>query len=85
MIQFCLAHLVREVKYLCEFSDPSVQRYGQALLLALKDLFSTLPCRAELTSQIFTHALAIAQAEVWDAALDPLLQPRRYPNGQPHR
>ena len=85
LIQFCLAHLVREVKYLCEFSDPSVQRYGQALLLALKDLFSTLHRRAELTPQIFTHALAIAEAEVWDAAVEPLLHPHRYPHGQPHR
>jgi transposase len=47
LIQFCLAHLIREVKYLCEFPEPSVQRYGQALLAELKGLFCALHRRAE--------------------------------------
>ncbi len=85
LIQFCLAHLIRDVKYLCEFPDPSVQRYGQALLLELKDLFATLHRRTELTPQVFAHALAIAEAKVCDAAVQPLLHSRRYPRGQVHR
>jgi hypothetical protein len=58
LIQFCLAHLIREVKYLCEFPDPSVQRYGQALLAGLKELFDALHRRAELSSKAFALALA---------------------------
>jgi transposase len=85
LIQFCLAHLIREVKYLCEFPDPSVQRYGQALLAGLKELFDALHRRAELSSKAFALALATGEAKVWDAALDPILQPRRYPHGQVHR
>jgi transposase len=85
LIQFCLAHLIREVKYLCEFPDPSVQRYGQALLAGLKELFDTLHRRAELSAKAFALALATAEAKLWDAALDPILQPRRYPHGQVHR
>ena len=30
-------------------------------------------------------ALATGEAKVWDAALDLILQPRRYPNGKVHR
>jgi transposase len=85
LIQFCLAHLIREVKYLCEFPDPSVQRYGQALLAGLKELFSALHRRAELSAKAFALALATGEAKVWDAALDPILQPRRYPHGKIHR
>jgi len=85
LIQFCLAHLIREVKYLCEFPEPSVQRYGQALLAGLKELFNALHRRAELSAKAFALALATAEAKVWDAALDPILQPRRYPNGKLHR
>ena len=85
LIQFCLAHLIREVKYLCEFPDPSVQRYGQALLAGLKELFDALHRRAELSPKAFALALATAEAKIWDAALDPILQPRRYPHGQVHR
>ena len=85
LIQFCLAHLIREVKYLCEFPDPSVQRYGQALLAGLKELFDALHCRADLSSKAFALALDTGEAKVWDAALDPILQPRRYPHGKVHR
>ena len=85
LIQFCLAHLVREVKYRCEFPEPSVQHYGQGLLAELKELFATLHRRAELSQKAFDLALAIAEAKVWDAALEPLLHPRRYPHGRVHR
>jgi transposase len=85
LIQFCLAHLVREVKYLCEFPEPSVQSYGQGLLAGLKELFATLHRRAELSQKALALALALAEAKVWDAALDPMLHPRRYPHGRVHR
>ena len=85
LIQFCLAHLIREVKYLCEFPDPMVQRYGKALLFELKDLFSTLHRRTELTPPVYAHALAIAEAKICDTAVQPLLHPARYPRGQVHR
>ena len=85
LIQFCLAHLVREVKYLCEFPEPSVQPYGRVLLAELKELFSTLHRRAELSQKAFALALALAEAKIWEAALDPVLHPRRYPHGRVHR
>ena len=85
LIQFCLAHLIREVKYLCEFPEPSVQRYGQTLLAGLKELFGALHRRAELSQKAFALALATAEAKVWDAALEPILHPRRYPRGKVHR
>ena len=84
LIQFCLAHLIREVKYRCEFPEPSVQRYGQALLTELRELFSTLHRRPELSQRAFALALATAEAKVWDAALEPMLQPQHYPDGKVH-
>ena len=85
LIQFCLAHLVREVKYLCEFPEPSVQHYGRVLLAELKELFSTLHRRAELSQKAFALALALAEAKIWEAAFDPMLHPRGYPHGRVHR
>lgn len=85
LIQFCLAHLVREVKYLRDFPEPSVQRYGQALLAELKGLFCTLHRRAKLSPKAFDRALATAEAKIWEAALEPALHPRRYPHGKIHR
>jgi hypothetical protein len=69
LLQFCLAHLIREVKYRCEFPDPRVQRYGQALLRGLRALFSTLHRRDELKAPAFAAALAAVHAQIWRAAL----------------
>jgi hypothetical protein len=41
--------------------------------------------RAELSQKAFDLARAIAEAKVWDAALEPRLDPRRYPHGRVHR
>jgi transposase len=84
LIQFCLAHLIREVKFLCEFPEPSVQRYGRALLEELQGLFGALHRRGELSPKAVRAALLIAEAKIWDAALEPLLHPRRY-RGPVHR
>lgn len=83
LIQFCLAHLIREVKYLCEFPDACAQRYGKGLLAELKELFCVLHRRGQGSAKAFAVALATAEAKVWDAALEPMLHPRRYP--QVHR
>jgi transposase len=85
LIQFCLAHLVREVKYLCEFPDPSVQHYGQGLLGALKKLFATLHQRDQLRAPALKSALRAAHSRMWEAALEPMLHPHRYRPGRVHR
>jgi transposase len=84
-IQFCLAHLIREVKFLCDHPDPKVQRYGKAFLAELKGLFQVLHRRDQLSAQDYKMALREAEARIYDAALEPILQPRRYPNGNVHR
>lgn len=69
LVQFCLAHLIREVKYLCEFPNQAVQRYGQRLLQGLKTLFWTLHRKDQLSSQAYAAELDQAQAQIWKAAL----------------
>lgn len=69
LVQFCLAHLIREVKYLCEFPDAAVQRYGRRLLQGLKTLFWTLHRKDQLSPRAFEAELDQAQAQVWKAAL----------------
>jgi transposase len=69
LVQFCLAHLIRDVKYLCEFPDPPVQRYGQKLLEGLKALFGALHRKDQLSPRAFASALAAAHDQIWQAAL----------------
>ena len=38
-VQFCLAHLIRELRFMSESTSPHITAYGQRLLDQLKDLF----------------------------------------------
>ena len=69
LVQFCLAHLIRDVKYLCEFPEPQVQRYGRGLLDGLKALFWTLHRREQLSASAFAAELDQAHAQIWQAAI----------------
>jgi len=69
LVQFCLAHLIRDVKYLCEFPEAQVQRYGQRLLAGLKALFWTLHRKDQLSAQAFESELAQAHEQIWKAAM----------------
>jgi transposase len=84
LVQFCMAHLIRDVKYLCEFPDQMVQRYGTGLLEGLKGLFWALHRKDQLSPQAFDKELAKAQEQVWEAALAPEASPNRF-GGTPHR
>lgn len=69
LVQFCLAHLIRDVKYLCEFPEAQVQRYGQRLLEGLKALFWTLHRKDQLSPRAFEAELTQAHDQIWKAAL----------------
>ena len=69
LVQFCLAHLIRDVKYLCEFPDPQVQRYGRGLLAGLQALFGTLHRKPQLRARAFEAELNRAHDQIWQAAI----------------
>jgi transposase len=69
LVQFCLAHLIRDVKYLCQFPDAQVQRYGKRLLAGLQALFWTLHRKDQLSAQAFERELNQAHDQIWKAAI----------------
>ncbi|MCL5097129.1 MAG: IS66 family transposase [Candidatus Omnitrophica bacterium] len=69
LVQFCLAHLIRDVKYLCEFPDLQVQRYGKGLLAGLRALFWTLHRKDQLSAPAFEIELNGAHEQIWRAAI----------------
>ena len=75
LVQFCLAHLIRDVKYLCEFPDLQVQRYGKRLLEGLKALFWTLHRKDQLSARDFESELGRAHEQIWEAAIPASIGP----------
>jgi hypothetical protein len=49
LIQFCWAHLIREIRYLAEYHDRKVSGYGKRLLKAVKEMYVTIHQRESLT------------------------------------
>jgi transposase len=72
VLQFCLAHLIRDVKYLTTLPDPRDRAYGEALRESLRDLFAVIHRRGEWTEAEFRQRLGAARDRVlrrgtWDA------------------
>jgi transposase len=64
VLQFCLAHLIREVKFLITLPGKKVQAYGQRLRDALKALFSVIHQREKLSTVEFHGRLQAARQAV---------------------
>lgn len=56
-VQYCMAHLIREIRFLAEHGVKKLSRWGHVLLEWLKKLFKTLHCRDKLTAKGFVRSL----------------------------
>ncbi len=63
-VQFCLAHLIRDVKFLLTLPGREDQAYGQRLREALRELFAVIHRRQTLTRTGFRKALEAARKQV---------------------
>lgn len=63
-LQFCLAHLVREVKFLTTLSDAATRRYGERFCEALRQLFMVFHRRDTLPEWKWQARLRAARAQV---------------------
>lgn len=63
-LQFCLAHLIRDVKFLTTLPDARDRHYGEDLRVALKALFEVFHQRERLDEGVFSARLQAARNEV---------------------
>jgi transposase len=68
-VQFCLAHLIRDVKYLTTLPGVEDRAYGERLRQALRNLFAIFHRRHELPDWAFAVRLNDARREVLRQAL----------------
>src|SRR3954453_1913454 len=64
LLQFCLAHLIRDVKFLTTLPDPRERAYGERLREALRQLFAVIHRREHLSPKAFQDQLKAARTEV---------------------
>jgi transposase len=64
VLQFCLAHRIRDVRYRTTLPDPRDRAYGERLREALRSLFAVIHRREPLPAAVFQGQLEAARAEV---------------------
>jgi len=64
LVQFCLAHLIRDVKFLLTLPRREDQAYGRRVRAALRELFAVIHRRDKLTATGFQKALEAARQQV---------------------
>jgi len=74
LVQFCLAHLIRDIKFLTTHPDKRNRAYGERLLEAARALFALIHRRDRMSPQRFAADLEDAGYAFWAAAI------RRVPN-----
>ncbi len=68
LVQFCMAHLIRDVKFLLTLPGREDQSYGQRVRDALRDLFAVIHRREKMAAADFQKALEAAREQVLNAA-----------------
>jgi len=71
-LQFCIAHLIRDIKFLCSHPEEANRVYGQRLREHFRKLFKTIARRDEFASEeSFRRSLKrIRDDIVWDATVE---------------
>ena len=57
LVQFCLAHLIRDVKFLLTLPDQVTRNYGERVLTGLRRLFGVIHRREKMRPERFQKAL----------------------------
>lgn len=74
LVQFCLAHLIRDVRFLVEHPHAKNRAYGRRVLNALRDLFGLIHRRQTMSEAEFRGALEDQGYEVWTQATNRVPQ-----------
>jgi hypothetical protein len=69
-VQFCIAHLIRDIKFLTSLPDESTRAYGEKLLQAVKGMFKTIHRHETLAPEDFRTALEQAKAQIIHIAIE---------------
>lgn len=70
-VQFCLAHLIRDVKFLTTLPDRVTRRYGERVLEGLRRLFDVIHRRETMTEVGFKRTLEQARRDLITVATRP--------------
>ncbi len=69
-LQFCIAHLIRDIKFLTGLKDAETRAYAKKLLTTLKAMFKIIHERDNMAPDKFLNAMGKARETIIGAAID---------------
>ena len=69
-VQFCIAHLIRDIKFLTTLPDAPTRAYGEKLLHAVKAMFKVIHQHEALAAEDFRAALEQAKTQIIHIGLE---------------
>ncbi len=70
MVQFCIAHLIRDIKFLTTLPDAQTQAYGKKLLSEVKHMFKHIHDAEQMSLSEFQSAMEKTKADILDIAIN---------------
>jgi transposase len=70
LVQFCIAHLIRDIKFLTNLPDEQTQAYGNKLLSAVKRMFKCIHDAEQMSQTDFQSAMEKAQKHIRRIAIN---------------
>lgn len=68
-MQFCIAHLIRDIRFLTTLPDEETKAYGERLLDEVRNMFKVIHERDNMVQEDFTNALEKAKERIITVAL----------------
>ncbi len=69
-IQFCIAHLIRDIRFLESLPDQATKKYGKKLLNEVKNMFKIIHESDNMTEEDFSKSLEKSREKIITVALD---------------
>ncbi len=69
IVQFCIAHLIRDIRYLTSLPDAETKEYGEKLLLSVRELFKIIHEKSNIPEQDFIDMLIYAKENIIKTAI----------------
>jgi transposase len=69
VVQFCIAHLIRDIRFLISQADSQIRGYGEKLLAKIKGLFGIIHNRDNMPTQEFVDKLTLLKDQIIYIAL----------------
>ena len=71
-MQFCIAHLIRDIRFLTTLPDKKTKAYGERLLDEVRNMFKVIHERNNMIPEDFTNTLEKAKERIITAALQDI-------------